>query len=439
MGNCESYNESVSKSSKRKEQFQNNNQNNQINKNISKPIIIPSKPIPNTNFKFMLSTGEKFLFSANENTTFRQIFIEFVNSKCPLNHRKNIKAVLHNAEKVDFNKTAKENKIREGSIVLVIIMEDTQNNTVQNNISQNQNLNNFNNNYTINIIPIILANINIIKNIRPKNMHELKEKIEKFYAFYINDYRVQNDIIINLIQDRNVLAQNIQQYYNSRIRGFEFSKNLLMESHYKEYNKNKGYSENDFYMPNISLEDYSYNRREIENDMKENYKDFREEKKSIMDEFNRKAKELIVDRDNELEDERRNYFAERLEIMNNSDYNSWERRKELNELEKEHKNRIKEIKEDYNQSLKWIKEDKNFDLRNNENNYEERQKMLNNKQRDNDDILNLSINIQNANNEFNNNLEMLIINLTNEINNLDKEFNEQLNRLKIFYSQNNMR
>ena len=88
-------------------------------------------------------------------------------------------------------------------------------------------------------------------------MHELKEKIEKFYAFYINDYRVQNDIIINLIQDRNVLAQNIQQYYNSRIRGFEFSKNLLMESHYKEYNKNKGYSENDFYMPNISLEDYS--------------------------------------------------------------------------------------------------------------------------------------------------------------------------------------
>ena len=290
-----------------------------------------------------LSTGEKFLFSANENTTFRQIFIEFVNSKCPLNHRKNIKAVLHNAEKVDFNKTAKENKIREGSIVLVIIMEDTQNNTVQNNtvqnnISQNQNLNNFNNNYTINIIPIILKNINIIKNIRPKNMHELKEKIKKFYAFYINDYRVQNDIIINLIQDRNVLAQNIQQYYNSRIKGFEFSKNLLMESHYKEYNKNKGYSENDFYMPNISLEDYSYNRREIENDMKENYKDFREEKKSIMDEFNRKAKELIVDRDNELEDERKNYFAERLEIMNNSDYNSWERRKELNELEKEHKN-----------------------------------------------------------------------------------------------------
>ena len=65
--------------------------------------------------------------------------------------------------------------------------------------------------------------------------------------------------------------------------------------------------------------------------------------------------------------------------------------------------------------------------------------MLNNKQRDNDDILNLSINIQNANNEFNNNLEMLRINLTNEINTLDKEFNEQLNRLKIFYSQNNMR
>ena len=330
--------------------------------------------------------------------------------------------MLHNAEKVDFNKTAKENKIREGSIVLVIIMEDTQNNTVQNNISQNQNLNNFNNNYTINIIPIILTNINIIKNIKPKNMHELKEKIEKFYAFYINDYRVQNDIIINLIQDRNVLAQNIQQYYNSRIRGFEFSKNLLMESHYKEYNKTK---EN--------------NRREIENDMKENYKDFLEKKKSIMDEFNRKAKELIVDRDNELEDERKNYFAERWEIMNNSDYNSWERRKELNELEKEHKNRIKEIKEDYNQSLKWIKEDKNFDLRNNENNYEERQKMLNNKQRDNDDTLNLSINIQNANNEFNNNLEMLRINLTNEINTLDKEFNEQLNRLKIFYGQNNMR
>ena len=66
--------------------------------------------------------------------------------------------------------------------------------------------------------------------------------------------------------------------------------------------------------------------------------------------------------------------------------------------------------------------------------------MLNNKQRDNDDdTLNLSINIQNANNEFNNNLEMLRINLTNEINTLDKEFNEQLNRLKIFYSQNNMR
>ena len=35
-----------------------------------------------------------------------------------------------------------------------------------------------------------------------------------------------------------------------------------MESHYKEYNKNK-----------------AYNRREIENDMKENYKDFLEKKK----------------------------------------------------------------------------------------------------------------------------------------------------------------
>ena len=62
MGNCESYNESVSKSSKRKEQFQNNNQNNQINKNISKPIIIPSKPIPNTNFKFMHLQAKNFFF-----------------------------------------------------------------------------------------------------------------------------------------------------------------------------------------------------------------------------------------------------------------------------------------------------------------------------------------------------------------------------------------
>ena len=339
MGNCDSTTE---QRAFRKVPIQNNNQKIRVEKNIPKTIIVPSKPvsvIQLTNFKFVLSTGEKIPFSADENLNFRQIFTEFVKSKCPINRRKDIKAVLYNAEKVDFNKTAKENKIREGSVILVIILDSTQNSTNQNNnnnVSQSQNYNNFNNNYSINIIPLILKNINITKNIRPKNLHELKEKIEKFYAFYINDYRVQNDIIINLMQDKNILAKNIQQYYNSRIRGFEFSKNLLMDSHLREYNENTITCENYYYMKNKPI---SYNRQEIEEDLRENYRDFIDEKKSILNTFSNDASELKEDLENDLKNERNYYMSERRQILQNDD--SWERFKELNKLEKEYKNNIR--------------------------------------------------------------------------------------------------
>lgn len=450
MGNCDSTTE---QRAFRKVPIQNNNQKIQINKNIPKTIIVPSKPvsvIQLTNFKFVLSTGEKIPFSADENLNFRQIFTEFVKSKCPINRRKDIKAVLYNAEKVDFNKTAKENKIREGSVILVIILDSTQNSTNQNNnnnVSQSQNYNNFNNNYSINIIPLILKNINITKNIRPKNLHELKEKIEKFYAFYINDYRVQNDIIINLMQDKNILAKNIQQYYNSRIRGFEFSKNLLMDSHLREYNENTITCENDYYMKNKSI---SYNRQEIEEDLRENYRDFIDEKKSILNTFINDASELKEDLENDLKYERNYYMSERQQILQNDD--SWERFKELNKLEKEYKNNIKEIKEGYYQSFRNLRERRDDNLRDNENDYEERKRKLNNKKRELEEYdnvynnymmnksnieYNYSIKMQNANNEFVNNIEMLRINLTNELNTLEREFNEQLNKLKMFYSQNN--
>ena len=278
-------------------------------------------------------------------------------------------------------------------------------------------------------------------------MHELKEKIEKFYAFYINDYRVQNDIIINLMQDKNILAKNIQQYYNSRIRGFEFSKNLLMDSHLREYNENTITCENYYYMKNKPI---SYNRQEIEEDLRENYRDFIDEKKSILNTFSYDASELKEDLENDLKNERNYYMSERQQILQNDD--SWERFKELNKLEKEYKNNIKEIKEDYYQSLRNLRERRDDNLRDNENDYEERKRKLNNKKRELEEYdnnynnymmnksnieYNYSIKMQNANNEFVNNIEMLRLNLTNELNTLEREFNEQLNKLKMFYSQNN--
>ena len=36
-------------------------------------------------------------------------------------------------------------------------------------------------------------------------------------------------------------------------------------------------------------------------------------------------------------------------------------------------------------------------------------------------------------------MQILNMNLTNELNTLEKEFNEELNKLKIFYLQNNRR
>ena len=131
--------------------------------------------------------------------------------------------MLFNGQKVDFNKSLSENKIQNGSRVL-IMLDNSENKSEKNNLNENKNFNNFYNNRVINFIPIILTNINIIKNKKPQNLHELKEKIEKFFVLYINDLNVQNGIIINLIKDKNVLAEKIRNYYQSRIRGFEIQK-----------------------------------------------------------------------------------------------------------------------------------------------------------------------------------------------------------------------
>ena len=69
---------------------------------------------------------------------------------------------------MDFNKSLSENKIQNGSRVL-IMLDNSENKSEKNNLNENKNFNNFYNNLVINFIPIILTNINIIKNKRPQN------------------------------------------------------------------------------------------------------------------------------------------------------------------------------------------------------------------------------------------------------------------------------
>jgi DNA repair exonuclease SbcCD ATPase subunit len=223
-----------------------------------------------------------------------------------------------------------------------------------------------------------------------------------------------------------------------------------MDSHLREYNENTITCENYYYMKNKSFGDIQYNRQEIEEDLRENYRDFIDEKKSILNTFSYDASELKEDLENDLKNERNYYMSERQQILQNDD--SWERFKELNKLEKEYKNNIKEIKEGYYQSLRNLRERRDDNLRDNENDYNERKRNLNNKKRELEEYnnnynnymmnksnieYNYSIKMQNANNEFVNNIEMLRLNLTNELNTLEREFNEQLNKPKMFYSQNN--
>ena len=345
---------------------------------------------------------------------------------------------------MDFNKSLSENKIQNGSRVL-IMLDNSENKSEKNNSNENKNFNNFYNNRVINFIPIILTNINIIKNKKPQNLHELKEKIEKFFVLYINDLNVQNGIIINLIQDKNVLAENIRNYYQSRIGGFEISKNLLLESHLREYNKKTEECKKNYDIKNRD----TYTERMYMDDLKENSEIYNDEKKEILEDFNASSRRI---KDNYIDDlyyERENYLSEKEYIMEN--YSGYERRRELNELEREHKENIRSINSDYFDSLKDIREEMDNKLKENHNNYIERENEINYRRKCIEDkkydyqcsLNNLnaeySFNIQNANDKFANDMQILNINLTNELNTLEKEFNEELNKLKIFYLQNNRR
>ena len=132
-------------------------------------------------------------------------------------------------------------------------------------------------------------------------------------------------------------------------------------------------------------------------------------------------------------------------------YSGNKRRRELNILEREHKENIKSIISDYFASLYDKRKEMDNRLKENQQNYIERENEINyrrkcieDKKNDYQRCLNnldaeYSFNIQNANDKFANNIQMLNMNLTNELNSLEKEFNEELNKLKIFYLQNNRR
>ena len=443
MGNCES--EQNTKAILL-ETSKNYNQINQINNKKTVSNIISYKTAVNislVNFYFVFSTGERIPFSGGQNTNFRQIFSNFCSEKCPQRNRNKILVVLFNGQKVDFNKSLSENKIQNGSRVL-IMLDNSENKSEKNNSNENKNFNNFYNNRVINFIPIILTNINIIKNKKPQNLHELKEKIEKFFVLYINDLNVQNGIIINLIKDKNVLAEKIRNYYQSRIGGFEFSKNLLLESHLREYKTKTEECKKFFDIKNGD----TYTERMYMDDLKENSEIYNDEKKEILEDFNASSRRVYEDYNYDLNYERENYLSEKEFIMEN--YSGYKRRRELNKLEREHKENIKSIKSDYFNSLKDIRKEKDNRLKENQNNYIEREnkiyhrKKIEDKKYDYQCSLNnlnaeYSFNIQNANDKFANNIQMLNMNLTNELNSLEKEFNEELNKLKIFYLQNNRR
>ena len=75
------------------------------------------------NFFFLFSTGQKFQVSGNPNDLFKTVLNNFISDQCPSDYKNKIKTALYNGAKADENKSLKDNKIEEGSKVLLIILD----------------------------------------------------------------------------------------------------------------------------------------------------------------------------------------------------------------------------------------------------------------------------------------------------------------------------
>jgi len=176
----------------------NNNRNNinqEFNQSFSSNFKFSSSKI---DFYFVLTTGEKYFMSSNKYILFKKILAQFISERCPKQYINQIKTAVCDANIINFNKTLFENNIKNQSLVLLII---------DNKI--------IGNNYTNNNITLITNNINALKKIKPKNLDELIQKIEKFFSFYINSVIEQINIANNLINDKNNIEMAIINKYNN--------------------------------------------------------------------------------------------------------------------------------------------------------------------------------------------------------------------------------
>ena len=174
----------------------NNNRNN-INQEFNQSFLSNFKfSSSKIDFYFVLTTGEKYLMSSNKYISFKKILAQFISERCPKQYINQIKTAVCDANIINFNKTLFENNIKNQSLVLLII---------DNKI--------IGNNYTNNNITLITNNINALKKIKPKNLDELIQKIEKFFSFYINSVIEQINITNNLINDKNNIEMAIKNKY----------------------------------------------------------------------------------------------------------------------------------------------------------------------------------------------------------------------------------
>lgn len=71
-------------------------------------------------FEFSLSTGQIFNVNGNQNDIFQKVLIEFISNECPKNTI--IKNILFSGNKINIDKTLYENKITQGSNILIHII-----------------------------------------------------------------------------------------------------------------------------------------------------------------------------------------------------------------------------------------------------------------------------------------------------------------------------
>jgi hypothetical protein len=176
----------------------NNNRNN-INQEFNKSFLSNFKfSSSKIDFYFVLTTGEKYLMSSNKYISFKKILAQFISERCPKQYINQIKTAVCDANIINYNKTLSENNIKNQSFVLLIIDNKV-----------------IGNNYTNNNKTLIMKNINVLKKIKPKNVDELIQKIEKFFSFYINSVIEQINITNNLINDKNNIEMAIKNKYNN--------------------------------------------------------------------------------------------------------------------------------------------------------------------------------------------------------------------------------